>query len=538
MYLLTRDPQRARAALSATAAALPVPTGPVHEIPIGDHTLSWMRAQVRDNLHVHPDAVLIGRRSASEPLSDDPIRHDEPFRPRADTTLPGVVIRVAPRPTVEPLGVTLAYWHADTVSDRQLLLAAHHRLRPGPVGVAMLAGLGFFPGLSTLFDEVRRIPMLERWDVERSTGERTRTLSLPRPDDHAMIERLVSLVPTDVPHALGMSGGYDSRFSLGILRRAGADLRIVRFTDQETELVETIASRLGLEIQAAGSFADDDGQRDPFEFMLLSDAQIWHSVAQYGRLRRWLTPHDMFHSGQFSDSLTKNTFKTAWKSPDLRTPFWDRLIRSGFLQNAPAVQPCLRDVARREELAEAVDATVAHNRTYVELRTKKQWSNWIYYTNRAMRWSQAYYDDLSFSTDLTYLLSDLDAQLLGIATSFWPNLHNDRVAALNHALLPELDVPYAGGAAVTPTGGARGAWTKLEYEYLQRFRVQRSGRARLRAMDTTYEDDLPASTPNGYDALFDRPMHEVARSGGFGLRRANVTVALVLQFLESMPASD
>jgi hypothetical protein len=448
--------------------------------------------------------------------------------------MPGVVIRAEPRLTVSALGATLAFWHGDTVSDRQLLLAAHHELRPGPIGVAMLAGLGYFPGLASLFDDVHRIPMLERWDVGRSTGERTRSLSLPRPDDDAMVERLVSLVPTDVPHAIGMSGGYDSRFTLGILRRAGADLRIVRFADQETELVEAIARQLGLEIQSAGSFAEHDGERDPFEFMLLSDAQIWHSVAQYGRLRRWLAPQDVFHSGQFSDSLTKNTLKTAWKSPDIRTPFWDRLVRSGFLQNAPAVQPCLRSIARREELGEAVEAAIEHNRSYLELRTKKQWSNWIYYTNRAMRWSQAYYDDLSFSTSLTYLLSDLDAQLLGISTSFWPNLHNDRVAALNRKLLPQLDVPYAGGAPVTPRGGVRGAWTKLEYEYLQRFRVQRSGQARLRAIDTTYEDDLPAATPAGYDELFDRPMDEVARSGGFGLRRANVTVALVLRFLESL----
>lgn len=535
MYLLTKDPDRAQVVMSMMAAALPVPTGPVHQVPLGTHVLSWMRAQVRDNLHVHPDAVFIGRLSASEELSNDPIHHEHPFRSPAATTMPGVVVRTAPALTVEPIGSTLAYWHSDSVSDRQLLLAAHHGLRPGAIGVAMLAGMGYFPGLATLFDEVRRIPLLERWDVHRAVGQRTRALTLSRPDDDEMIERLVGLVPTDVVHALGMSGGYDSRFTLGLLRRAGVDLRIVRFTDQETALVEAIADQLGIEVQAAGSFADDDGQRDPFEFMLLSDAQIWHSVAQYGRLRRWLSPQDMFHSGQFSDSLTKNTFKTAWKSPDLRTPFWDRLIRSAFLQNAPAVQPALRSVQRREDLGEAVRDAVEVNRTYVEFRTKKQWSNWMHYSNRAMRWGQALYEDLSFSTNLTYLLSDLDAQLLGISTGFWPNFHNDRVATLNRRLLPELDVPYAGGSQVSPRRGPVGAWTKLEYEYLQRFRVQRSGQARLRAIDTTYEGDLPATTPAGYDELFDRPMHEVAHSGGFGLRRANVTVALVLSFLATVP---
>src|SRR5690606_29884682 len=131
------------------------------------------------------------------------------------------------------LGSTLTYFASDTVSDAQLLLAAHDELRPSPSGVALLASLGHFPGDLTLFDEVRRIPLLERWNVAGRFGVRTRTLSLPRPDDDAMIERLVSLVPTEVPHALGLSGGYDSRFMLGILRRAGADVRLVRFTDKE-----------------------------------------------------------------------------------------------------------------------------------------------------------------------------------------------------------------------------------------------------------------------------------------------------------------
>lgn len=243
----------------------------------------------------------------------------------------------------------------------------------------------------------------------------------------------------------------------------------------------------------------------------------------------------MFHSGQFSDSLTKNTFKTAWKNPDPRTPFWDRLIQQAFLPNAPSVQPTLRAVAHREELSEVVQQAVDSTRHYVEFRTKKQWANWLHYSNRAMRWSQALYSDLTYSTNLVYLLSDIDAQLLGISTSFWPNFHNDRVAKLNRRLLPEVDVAYFGGAPVSPRRGPRGAWTKVEYEYVQRLRTSRTARAKLNAIPTTYEDALPADQPPGYDALFDRPMHEVAHEGRFGLRRANVTVSHVLAFLASVP---
>jgi hypothetical protein len=376
------------------ATLLTVPTGALHRIAMGTHELVWMRAQVRDNLHQFDDGVYIGRLAASETLSDAPIVHTGSLPRSFDTVSSGVVIRSGPELTVEPLGVTLTFRCSDTISDRQLLLAAHDDLRPSAAGVAVLASIGHFPGDMTLFDEVRRIPLLERWYVTTRRGERTRALSLPKANDDLMIDRLVSLIPTDVPHALGLSGGNDSRFMLGILLRAKADVRLVRFTDFESATALGIADQLGLEVQGIGAPAEQDGQRSWYEFMLLTDAQIWHSVTQHGRLGQNLTAADMFHSGHFSPSMTKNTFKTAWKVPDPRRPFWDRLVHSAFLSNAPAVQPALRAVSRREELEQVVRDELQSQRTYVEFTTRKQWANWLYFANRGVRWSQAFYGDL------------------------------------------------------------------------------------------------------------------------------------------------
>ncbi len=534
MFLLTEKPDRARIALRALAANLPIHVGPSHEVAIGEHTLLWARAQVRDNLHVHPDGIFIGRLRASESPTDDPIVHSERLGTSYSPALPGVVIRYDPRLIVEPIGITGTFVCGSTVSDRQLLLAAHDQLLPGPAGVAMLAGVGWFTGDATLFDQVRRIPFLERWDVANRSGTRTRTLRLPRPDDVAMVDRLVDLVPTDTTHALGMSGGYDSRFMLGILQRAGADLRLVRFTDAETDIVNGVARDLGLEVQGIGPFDGTDGQRPPYEHTLMTDAQIWHGVAQHGRLRSRLTSADLYHSGQFSGSMNKNVFKTAWKIPDPRRPFWDRLIEAAFLPNAPTVQPTLRTCARREELAEVVHLSLRGQRDYVDFRTKKQWANWLHYLNRAMRWSQAFYDDLTFSTNLVYLLSDVDAQLLGNATTAWTNFHHDRIADLNHRLLPEVTTPYSDGRPARPVRGLRRTAGKVEYEYLDRFRTSRAARASLDRIPTTYVEALPEVEPAGFDKVFDRPMHEVAEQGKFGLRRANVTVAHVLTFLEGV----
>lgn len=532
MFLLTTDAATARRSLEHMASALPVSTGAVHDVRLGSHHLLWMRAQVRDNLHVHPDGAFIGRYSVTEALSDDPVHHPEPM-PDVDRSaiLPGAVIRSAPEVTVEPIGPTNVFWCDRSVSDRQLLLATLHGLRPSSEGVALLAGIGYFPGNLTLFSEVQRIPYLHRWNVARRSGTSTRTLTLPRTDDAAMIERLVGLVPLDVSHALGLTGGFDSRFALGILHRAGADVRIVRFTDQETDSAVAVAHDLGIELQGVGSFSDAPGNREPIAHTLMTDALVWHGVSQHGRLRSALAPTDLFHSGQASDSMNKNAFRTAWKRPDPRVPYWKRLTRDAFLGNVPAVQPALREHARREDVAATVEAALEYQRGYVDFTARKQWANWLHFMNRGMRWAPALYDDLTFSANLVFLLADIDAQLMGIASGFWDNFNNDRIARLNHQLLPEVRTPYSSGHPVLPRTGPAGAWDKVEYEFIKRFRTRRAARERLQSIPTTYAEALPAEQPSGFDAIFDRPMHEVAQAGRFGLRRANVTVAHVLTYL-------
>lgn len=537
MFILTKSPDRAAAAMRHLCDRLPVSTGPIHRVPIGDRHLLWCRAQVRDNLHVFSDGVLIARRSASEQLSDDPQHHGGPLPSEHPPALPGTVIRPdGTGVSVEPLGVTSAYTHGDDVSDRTLLLAAMGDLRPSPKGTALLAGVGYFPGDLTLFDEVRRVPFLHRWcSADRST-RRVRTLSMPRADDEAMVERLASIVPVDVRHAVGLSGGHDSRFVLGILRRAGADVRVVRFQDRESDVASALARQLDLEVQSIGSFGDHDAERTPAEFTAMTDGQIWHGVAQFGRLRQHLAPDDVFDSGQFSPSMNKNTLKTAWKKPDPRRPFWDRLVHEGFVRAVPAVQPALRSCARREELFEVLDPELRRQLEHVDLGTRKQTANWLYYMNRGMRWAQAYYDDLGHSANVLFLLSDVEAQLLGLASGAWGNFHNDRFTAVNRRLLPDVDVPYSSGAPAEPPRGPAAAVQKVRYEYLDRWKTSRTARARLEGIDTTYEEALPEHQPKGHEELFDRPMHEVAHLGQFGLRRANVTVSNVLAFLESVPA--
>ncbi len=539
MFMLTTDPSAGRHAFAAMARLLPVPVGAVHEVEVGTHTLLWARVQMRDNLHVYPDGALIGRVRADEMLSDAPLHHADGVR--SDLAVPNlgaVVIRCASgpgsAPTVEPLGVTQTFTCGDSCSDRTLLLAAARGLRPSAEGFAVLAGIGYFPGNMTLFSEINRIPFLHRWSAKEQSSTRTRELRPQRPDDDAMIDRLVSIVPSGVTHALGLSGGYDSRFVLGVLHRAGADVRIVRFTDGETPIVEAIAAALGLEVEGVGSIEEAPGAYPPLQFTLMSDAQIWHGVSQHGRLARLLGPEEFFHSGQFSDSINKNAFKTAWKRPGRRRDLWNRLAADALLPNVPDIQPGVKACAQRADVESVVRRSIDYQREYVDFPKRKQWANWVYYMNRGMRWAQAFHDDLTFGTNLTFLLSDIDAQLLGIATGFWENFHNDRAAELNRRMLPEVSTGYQSGAPVDPIRGIRGAIDKVEYEFLTRARVNRSGRARLRSLPTTYADDLPNDEPSGWDHYVDRPMGVDQDAGSFGLRRAKVTLANVLTFLDAV----
>lgn len=506
----------------------------VERLAVGHHTLLWAGAQERENLHRFTDGLLLGKLEVDEVHHVEVIDHDTPIPSTLPSIPASVVIRTDGDLVIEPVGVATVFTTGRCASDRQLLLAATLGMRPGPAGVAVVAGIGYYPGNLSMFDEITRIPFLHRWHAGTTSVSAMRSLVLPKPDDEAMIDQLVRTVPNGGVHSVGLSGGLDSRFVLGILLRAGADVKITRFTDGETPLVEEIARTLDLEITPAGPYYAADDELSPLQFTLRTDALIWSGVIQHNRLARAIAPDEIYHSGQFSDSINKNAFKTAWKEPDQRGPYWDRLIDRGLLAAVPEVQPDLRHFADKAETRAHVKHAIEFERNYVEFKTKKQWANWVYYMNRGMRWAQAFYDDLSWEANHAFVLSDIDAQLLGIATGFWDNFRNDRAKRLNHMMLPTVTTPYMGGEPLTPRRGASGALAKLEYEYIKRLRVRRAGLKWNAANQGPSVDLLPATEPAGWSDLFTRPMGEPVPGGRFGIRRAHLTMASVLTYLEAV----
>ena len=123
-----------------------------------------------------------------------------------------------------------------------------------------------------------------------------------------MVERLTSIVPDEGPSVLALSGGCDSRFVLGILRKAGRRPSLVRLSDDEDAIPMRIAQELGLPITVVREPAPDP---DPELYTLVTDAQIYHRGGHYGRLRGTLPAGTAYYTGLFADSLVKNAFRAA-----------------------------------------------------------------------------------------------------------------------------------------------------------------------------------------------------------------------------------
>lgn len=536
MFILARDANRSERVLRAMVRRLPVNSAAMHRVTLGAWTLTWTAAEANQNLHCFPDALLLGKLRPDEAPSDRPEHHQRNVPTELHPLLLGTLVRRAPL-VVEPLGITNTYRTPDAISDRQLLLAAFSDLRPSASGVAALTSAGHFAANMTLFDEVQRIPLLHRLDVASGATRQHRQIELPHEDDGAMIERLRAIVPRDAVNCIGLSGGLDSRFVLGIMRSSGANVRLLRFDvggAAESALAAGVAADVGLELENVGTFDDGELRRPVAQQVLLTDAQIYAGVPQWGMLRPHVGADQLFHTGIFGDSIIKNATKSIWKVPQRRAATWDRAIEVLLLSGVPAEQPTLRSFGRREEQLDALREALAYQRDYIEFETRKQWVNWFHYLNRSVRWGQALISDVSFATNPVFLLGDLDAQLLGMATSFWTNFHHDRLRRLTNVLLPEVQTPYSDNLAVLPRRGSQGAVDKLGYEYVTRFRRRQALLKVTASQAPDYKRHLPNRTPNGWDDLFTVSMADAISEGRVALRRGVLTVAVVLDHLDSV----
>ncbi len=324
--------------------------GPSIVLRIGEFSLIWQAFRPCDNLHVFSDGIFVGKITFDEAEQNSAITHPENLPNDLNPLLTGVSIRHNSQ-TIEafPCGITPIYACRESVSDMQLLLAAIERLQPAPARFNILATAGHFPGDSTLFDEVRKIPFPGKYNLQSHEHVRLAEFSLRPASDELMLERLLSLTP-DVPSQLGMSGGYDSRFVLGLLLRRGIRPMLVCEPCDERNVVEAIARELRLELELPENLE----RLSPHIYTLMTDAQLYLRGGNYSRFRGSLSRNCVYHTGLAADSIIKKTYKATWKFPGPRSRIFDKLCNFAMLGMKEARLRGVHDASDRADLVALV----------------------------------------------------------------------------------------------------------------------------------------------------------------------------------------
>jgi hypothetical protein len=553
MFLIGPDKAKCMRSISKLASGLDgITVGPTQAVKVARHWLVWSRLKTHENLHTFADGAIIGKLDFSEEPRDTAFVHDEKMPTTIHPLATAVSVLVQNGATiVEPHNATNVFYGGQHVSDMQLLVADVEGFSPSPEGVAALSIVGYFPGNMSLFGEIRKIPFLERYNLDARELMHHPRLQYQKSNDAAMIARLTQIVPNHPRRYLGISAGYDSRFVLGILRRAGIRPHLIHARGPETDLVERLVEQTNL---PCSYFTFADGAfLAPGVYTLLTDAQIYFRGGNFSVARSSLEGAGLFYTGHFSYP----TLKIAYKGPTTRLGIGRHLLGELVGEHVRHFHgetvPGLREFASMETLKRYLAKELAFWDEYCSFRTAKEWSSWFHYLHTDLRWTPAHMADLSCYAHPVFLLSDLRATLLGISSPAWSNYRKDRARSLNAALLPELSVPYYDGTSYESPKGLQGIWGKLKYWPLGRYAnyLVRAGR-----IVGYVKDRGPSPTPTGPfpETIFARNLVDF-RAQDFAqyfthdfehifsgpeyphsLKRAAVTVGYTLQFLARRPS--
>lgn len=534
MWIIGPDAARCEAALGKLRSAIcELAPGPIirRHLP-GNLHLVWFRAKPSDNLHEFDDGYVLGKLAFDEASSEDVIKHVGHLPSALHPLLLSTRLRVTGSSVmVNPNTISPVFYRQAFAADTQLAVALATGARPAPAHFSVLAAVGYLPGTLTLFDEIRKLDLFEVYDLTGKRAARTGSFEPLPADDDAMIQRLTSLVPKASRNAIGISGGCDSRFVLGILLRAGVRPRLIHLESAEAEIVRQLGQALALDTEIVQPSAALPGRL----YTILTDGQIYFRGGNYSVLRHRLKPNVVYHCGLVASSLLKNgCCQSAWKLPGTKNQFLRRLVRYGLLNTAPPLLGWLRGVRRRADVEGIIWCDYQQWRPLLSNLSRKAAGNWFDYHSSGIRWCYATTLDLQFFCYVVFLLSDLEALRYGIGSSIWSNLQKARVRHLNRLLLPEVQVPYADGLPADPPSGVRLLLEGLRYEYFDRLKVHLADQKQARAPSILpVPEDLDAKRLDLSEYLT-VPLERLLADERCprSVKRAAITLAYVLQFLE------
>lgn len=482
MFLLSDERQGVHRALQRLRSeiAAHVECGPIQLEDIAGRTLGWFACRPTDNVHRFRDGTLIGALSYAEAIQTDGHVHAGDMPETIDPVWGGVKILDTAR--LQPVGTPNVYYSSKSVSDMQLLIADLEGHQPGQVGFALLSQLGYFPGNLTLFDQIRRIPFratldLGTWSITSAPG-----IDLPVPNDEAMLSRLVAATPRVDDCFVSLSGGVDSRLVLGCVWKAGIRPRLLHTGAAQYSVAQSIASCLGLELLHSENelaVAPPISQVAPLPHTVMTDAQIIFAAGALSKWRSHFTPRTIVHLGVCGDPILKAAYSAVRRIPGSDRGYYPRLIRRVMLSTVPTTVPLLRHWNRHEDLLHFLVDELADQPEQLSTRNRKAIANWFSYMNRGLRWTSAITAEASFFARPTFILSDYQGTLLGLATGATANWAHARARSLTSRLLPQVATPYADGLPARPAESWRMVPERIGYELFPRAWSHRSDEANL-----------------------------------------------------------
>jgi hypothetical protein len=321
-----------------------------------------------------------------------------------------------------------------------------------------------------------------------------------------------------------MSAGVDSRFVLGLLRSAGVSPRLFHLSGPETDLVEQLAS----ELMTPLVIIDSSTRALPAAaYTLMTDAQIYYRGGQYNKLRAVVERDSLYHTGLFSSSLTKLTFRSAWKIPDPRRTLYERLVDFALL--SPIRGDALGLRVDRVPVRRLLLDELEFGNSYEKWKNSKETANWFYYLHRGVRWSQATTSDLSYFTNVVHLLADLDALSWGITSSISANAGKARAKRLTSNLFPDVTTPYDDGPA------PQTLVAKFRYEFLSRLAKRRRTHDVALAKKPDYSTAALGQVSDLFGEHFTASLEELTShrsSYHRNVQRAAITLGYVLAYLD------
>jgi hypothetical protein len=415
---------------------------PIEEFKIGAYFLYWFSAKPQDQLTVFKNGFILGKSSFEEDFKlGSRLEKEKAVPENLHTLLQSTKIEIDNEEVkITPNGITSIYYSENNnVSDHQLIIAKHEKLKPDNNLIQLLCGVGYFPGNLTLFKSIQRIPYLFSLELNKLKLFQVENFEPKLSDDEKMLERLIEVIPDNINVNLSMSGGMDSRFVLGLLLKKGIEPKLITMKSEDTGVVKELSDKLNLELEI-----NKYQPIDEYLYTLMTDARIYFRGGNYSQMLNTIRPNELIYNGISILPINENSFASAWKKPGKLSTIYEDLIDYALIQRVP-----LRGFTKfknpftKSQMKSFLTKELSFGKDYFNFKTRKQWGTWFYHLHRGLTWSPAHLADLSFFIYPVFSLSDKKATEIGISSTAYQNFNKERLRRMNQRLFETVRVDYA-----------------------------------------------------------------------------------------------